>query len=175
MKKHTPEEKVRDHSYDGIQEYDKSLPNWWLFTLYGAIAFAIAYWFYDQKTSMGLDQNETLARSLEQIERTNALARAEAGILDDASLWAMSRQADVVAEGQGVYASYCAPCHGANLEGGIGANLVDATWIHGGDPLQVRETVLHGVPAKGMMAWLPIIGEDKITQVTAFILSRREP
>lgn len=174
MKNQIPQEKVREHSYDGIQEYDKSLPNWWLFTLYGAIAFAIAYWFYNHKAGMAIDQNEALALSLEQIERINAMARAEAGLLDDASLWAMSRQSDVVAAGQDVYASYCLPCHGPGLEGGIGVNLVDAEWIHGGEPLQVRETVVKGVPAKGMMAWLPIIGEDKITQVTAYILSRRE-
>ena len=42
---------LRDHEFDGIQEYDQKLPNWWLFTFYIAIAWFVCHWglYYQMK------------------------------------------------------------------------------------------------------------------------------
>ena len=34
------EELLKDHSYDGIQEYDNPLPGWWTFLLWASIISA---------------------------------------------------------------------------------------------------------------------------------------
>ena len=35
---------LRPHTFDGIQEFDQRLPNWWLMTFYFAIIWFLLYW-----------------------------------------------------------------------------------------------------------------------------------
>ena len=63
-----PEDSVREHTYDGIQEFNKRLPNWWLFTLYGSIVFSFFYWFYYHRSGVGEFDKEILAQKLVAIE-----------------------------------------------------------------------------------------------------------
>ena len=56
------------HVYDGIQEYDQRLPNWWLFTFYIMIAFFVFYWVaYYQFGAMASDE-ERLDAKMAKIE-----------------------------------------------------------------------------------------------------------
>lgn len=36
------DENLRPHVYDGIQEYDNRMPNWWLWTFYITIIFSLS-------------------------------------------------------------------------------------------------------------------------------------
>ena len=78
------ENALRHHTYDGIQEYDKRLPNWWLLTFYGAIIFAVIYWLVDQHFPSSTDQSRIEDR-MAAIE-TAKLSSSNA-VLDDAALW----------------------------------------------------------------------------------------
>ncbi len=162
------EDPLRPHVFDGIAEYDKRLPNWWLLTLYGTIAFAIVYWMATQHFGKTTDGERTTAA----IQEIRAAKLAAAGNFDDATLWEMSRNATFIAAGSAAYTSSCVACHGPNLEGGIGLNLADAEWVHGGSPTEIMKTVSEGVLVKGMPAWGPVLGPQKTAEVVAFILSK---
>jgi cytochrome c oxidase cbb3-type subunit 3 len=72
-----------------------------------------------------------------------------------------------------VYQTNCVACHGATLEGGIGPNLKDHDWIHGSEPTESLATIADGVAAKGMPAWGPILGPERVKQVAAYILTQQ--
>lgn len=166
------EDPVRPHVFDGIQEYDKRMPNWWLFTLYGAIAFSLGYWAFYHAWQMGEDPGYALEQQMK--ENTMIAARAS-GVVDDDMLWNLSRDPQMVEAGKATYGATCASCHQADLSGGIGPNLKDAVWIHGGEPAKIAEIISKGVLEKGMPTWAPVLGKTKITEVTAYILSFQQP
>jgi len=161
------------HVYDGIIEEDNHLPNWWLYTLYGTVAFALCYWVYYQAYAAGKSPLQEY-QALRVAERKAEVARLmAAGAPTNESLEAMAKNASVVAVGKQVWTSTCVACHLSSGGGQIGPNLTDAYWIHGGQPLDILRTVRDGVIDKGMMAWGPQLGEEKVRAVTAYVLTLR--
>ncbi len=163
------EEALKPHVYDGIREYDKRLPNWWLWTFYGAMIFSFGYWLHYHRSIPLPSDEERLQSQLNQLAiKAGAEGRAA---LTDAQLWEMSRDPAIVAAGRETFTTTCVSCHGAKLEGGIGAKLSDTEWVHGGLPTQVAGTVSKGVLAKGMPGWGPVLGARKVGEVVAYVMS----
>jgi cytochrome c oxidase cbb3-type subunit III len=168
------EEPIRPHVYDGIAEYDKRLPNWWLYTLYITIVFWVGYWSYFEWFRAGPSDEQALNTAMARIEA----AKLTVAKVDDASLWKMSQNAAFVDAGKAIFATNCAACHLASLRGksesplAIGPDLTDTTWVHGGKPTEIHDLIAKGVLTKGMPAWGPVLGSKKITEVTAYILSK---
>jgi len=170
------DETLRPHSYDGITEYDKRLPNWWLNTLYITIVFWVGYWSYYQWLHIGQTGAEVVSTAMAKIEAD----RLSVAQLDDASLWKMSLNADYVARGKAVFEANCVACHLPSMRGkaespvAIGPDLTDTKWTHGGKPTQVHDLIMKGVLAKGMPTWGPVLGAKKVTDAVAYILSKHK-
>jgi len=166
-------DKLRPHVYDGIQEYDNHLPNWWLWTFYGAVIFSVIYWFSFYNAEVMKSDQEVIGAQMAAVEK----ARLEAlGDLSNDVLWQMSRNADIIKEGKAVYLEKCIACHGPDLKAGAGlagVNLVDAEWKWGNNPMSVYKVVTDGSPdkTKGMQSWINELGPKKVGQVVAFVLS----
>ncbi|MFZ5625348.1 MAG: cbb3-type cytochrome c oxidase N-terminal domain-containing protein [Gemmatimonadota bacterium] len=147
---------------DGIEEYDNPLPNWWVGLFYATIIWAAVYGTYYHfigKKSYAKDLAAQMAEAEKRWPHTNELANVE---LTPAN----------IAAGEAIFQTNCVGCHGADLHGGIGPNLVDTTWIHGSSPDSIVSVITHGVSAKGMPTWGPILGSEKIGQVAAYVISK---
>lgn len=172
-----PEDALRPHSYDGIQEYDKRLPNWWLYTLYIMIVFWVGYWAYYEWLRVGPSDTQRIHAALAKVE---AEKLASTPTIDDATLWQMSRNPTFVEAGRATFNSNCVACHLASLRGkgenpgAIGPDLTDQVWIHGGRPTEIVHTITNGVQVKGMPTWGPVLGPKKITEVAAYVLSHHK-
>ena len=144
---------------DGIEEYDNPLPDWWMgllwLTIIWAVGYGVHYHFIAHRS-----QPKALAAEMAEARLQWPQGAPKAFVMSDAA----------VERGRAIFAANCTGCHGKNLEGGIGPNLTDTTWIHGGTPEAVVKTITEGVPAKGMITWGPILGPDKINDVAAFVL-----
>lgn len=162
------EDALRPHAFDGIHEYDKRLPNWWLATFYATVIFWVGFWFYYERAHLGPSNTERLEKQMAAIE---AAKLASAPTIDDVSLWKMSRNPVFVDAGRATFNTTCASCHTDKLTGGIGPNLVDQLWIHGGQPTAIYNTVTQGVLVKGMPSWGPVLGPKKVSEAVAYILS----
>jgi cytochrome c oxidase cbb3-type subunit 3 len=152
------------HVYDGIEEADNRLPNWWLLTFYAAMIFAVGYWVYYHTFAVG-----KLPYAAYQHERNQQLESG--GEVTDEQLLALAADPLTVPEGKRVFDGSCAQCHGELAEGKIGPNLTDEYWLHGAQPTQIYKTVFDGVPDKGMLEWGGQLGPAKVKQVTAYVIS----
>jgi cytochrome c oxidase cbb3-type subunit 3 len=166
-------DRIREHSFDGIQEYDNRLPNWWLFILYASIVFSLGYWLVFH--TFGLVPNpvgryrEVMAAAAEA-----QLARMSEGGPTNESLGLMATIPARVDEGRELFQQYCVVCHLERGQGSVGPNLTDRYWIHGGAPLDIHRTVTDGVPSKGMAAWGRQLGPRRVEAVVAYVLTLRD-
>lgn len=170
---------LRDHVYDGIQEYDQKLPNWWLFTWYICIIWFIVAWVLYYQFRSGDSDIQKINKAMAVVEATRS---KELSGVDDDKLWAMSKDAKVVAAGQATFTGTCVACHAPDLSaklGGVklpGLPLNDQEWKHGNQPTQLLSIIRKGAPdpTKGMPAWEPVLGINRSIEVLAFILSKHE-
>ena len=179
---------LREHEFDGIREFDQKLPNWWLITLYVAIAWAGIHWFVYYHTGA----MQTDAERMEEWQEANKEAKAAAlekmlnNLSDDILINDWSTDPDVLAKGEAKYKTTCVGCHAPDMTskiGGVqltGLSLVDGEWKYGGTPMDIFKIINEGSPPEStglngvkMVPWSQNgVTLEEIAQLTAFIISK---
>lgn len=149
--------------YDGIEEYDNRLPAWWVWLFYLTIAggvWMLADWHLVSPKTLGDLYDVEMAAAAEMYE---VLEPVEV-VINDAN----------VARGAEVWETNCVACHAADGTGGVGPDLTDAEWIHGGTIADINHTIFYGVPEKGMLAWGEVIGPEDVSAAAAYVVATFE-
>jgi len=181
---------------DDLREATNPLPQWWLWTFYITIIFAVVYWIFYPAWPIGQSYTKGLAtitytndkgqqvtthwnmraKLMAEMNEAQAMqsqyfAKVAATPFDQVAKDAELMQF-VNSAGRTLFADNCAACHQAGGQGkvGLAPNLVDDSWIYGGTYEKIQETITGG--RNGMMpAFKGILPDDKITQVANYVLS----
>lgn len=159
------------HDYDGIRELDNRLPPWWLYGFYCTILFAGVYlWRYHISHTAPLPAEEyRIAVRNAEVRKAEFLKNA-ANNVDENTVKLLTAPADLAA-GKTVFETTCFACHGKNGEGGVGPNLTDEYWLHGGTISDVFKTIKYGWPEKGMKSWKDDYSPSQIAQIASYVES----
>lgn len=178
------------HEWDGIREYNKPLPRWWLYTFYACIVWGIGYsvlypaWPGISSATpgfLGFSTRGQVAEELAAVEASNAEINAQ---LAAAELTEISANTDLQhyanSAGGAVFRTWCAQCHGSGAAGAVGyPNLLDDDWLWGGDIEAIYTTINHGIRNttdddarySEMPAFADLLEPEQIPQVVNYVMS----
>ena len=159
---------ILDHSYDGIQEYDNPLPRWWVVLFWICIVVTPLYilYFHLGPGLLAVDRYDAEMIAFFDKQAEELLAMGE---ISENTLVTLADDPSMMNSGKRIFQSKCSTCHGMFGEGGIGPNLTDPYWLHGGQLLDIYHTVRDGVPTKGMLAWERQLRPAELLAVASYV------
>ena len=161
---------MQDHEYDGIQELDNPAPAWFQALFYITIVFAIVYMVqYHMIGKSNSSADEYLQEITIAQQQKDELLKT-GGLINETNVEVLTDAADL-SKGKEIFTVNCVSCHNADGGGGVGPNLTDEYWIHGGGIKNVYGIIKNGVTAKGMIAWQTQLNPKQMNQVASYVLT----
>lgn len=165
------EDKILDHNYDGILEYNNPLPRWWVGLFILTVIWGVGYMFYYHIFGIGDNQEQEYAAEFKvSSEDYEKIALKMNQMWANISYTALD-DSESLKSGEQIFRTNCVSCHGGNGEGGIGPNMTDAFFLHGGGIKNTMDVIINGVPEKGMISWKPLLKPEEIQKVASYVLT----
>jgi cytochrome c oxidase cbb3-type subunit 3 len=179
------------HEWNGIKELNTPVPRLVYFSLIVTALFSLGYWILMPafplgstytKGLLGEDDRAVVAASVKQATADRA---AWAGQITDKSYADIQADPNLMAQvratGSVLFGDNCAMCHGREAKGGRGfPNLTTSSWLWGGTPEAIEETIRVGINAqhpKTRISQMPAFGRDSMLKrdemenVVAYVIS----
>ena len=170
------------HEYDGIQELDNPLPRWWVMMFWGTIIFGLIYLalYPGLGNFPGLLKVDVNGESKPWTSTVQWEKEVEVMEAKTAPLFAkyaatpipeLAQDQEAMQSGLRIFKSYCLVCHGSNAKGSQGfPNLADNDWLFGGEPAQIKQTILNGRQG-AMPAWGAVLGKEGTDNMVQYVRS----
>ncbi len=163
------------HVWDGdLTELNNPLPRWWLGLFYITIVFSGFYLllYPGLGTFAGILDWTSQGQYEEEVAKTEAAVGPLFERYQQTAILDLTKDEEALKIGERLFINYCATCHGSDARGARGyPNLRDSDWLWGGDPQNIKTTILQGRQA-AMPAWEgPLGGESGVDEVAQYLLS----
>ena len=167
------------HVWDeNLEELNTPLPRWWLYLFIGTLIWGAGYLLL--YPGLGAYAGLLGWSQINQLEQEMQAADAAYGPIyaqfKNTDLRQLAQNKAALKIGESLYSSYCTTCHGSDARGARGyPNLRDSDWLYGGEPDNIKVSILQGRRAL-MPAWGEVLSAEDIFNVTAYVeqLSGRE-
>jgi cytochrome c oxidase cbb3-type subunit 3 len=164
-------DRLSDHEYDGIQEYDNPTPGWWVVVFILTVIFAGLYFVYYHSAvpdrSVYDRYGDAVAADLKN--KLTALGVTELTVTEPNMLKWMANK-DYMLYGKGVFKQNCVQCHGADGQGLVGPNLTDDYYINIKKLTDIPRVVNNGI--RSMPSWQRL-GSVDVALVATYVATLR--
>jgi cytochrome c oxidase cbb3-type subunit 3 len=140
------QDRLLNHNYDGIQEYDNPMPRWWVWIFWACIIFSEVYFIYYH---LGPGKGIHDSYQAEMAHWDAQLADLAPVTFTEDELMAIAQDPARQAKGGELFQKHCMACHTAD---GV---------------------VIEGVLAKGMPAWDAQLAPDDLNSVVTYVYNLR--
>jgi cytochrome c oxidase cbb3-type subunit 3 len=183
------------HEWNGIKELNTPVPRLVYLALAVTALFSFGYWILMPafpvgsiytKGMLGADDRAAVTAAVKQAQADRSgwtdlvTAKSYADIQADSRLMAQVR-----ATGAVLFGDNCAACHRRDAKGGRGfPNLTTRSWLWGGTPEAIAETIRVGINAphpNTRVSQMPAFGRDSVLKrdemenVVAYVMSLSRP
>jgi cytochrome c oxidase cbb3-type subunit III len=161
-----------EHEYDGIREYDNPTPGWWHTLFLASVLFAVVYYFFFTFSPLAWTPQSQLAAAR---TREFQIMFAEVGELepDQPTILKMMVDPKWLAVANGIFATNCTSCHGANGEGLVGPNMTDDSYKNLKVLTDIPNVIRDGAANGAMPAWGNRLNPNEIVLLAGYVASLR--
>ena len=166
------EDDTMGHTFDGIEEYNKPMPAWWLYMFWFTMIYGLGYYaYYGLGNWNGLADWSSAGQLAEEQKAHDAEFGAIFANYASMDLEALVQDDTALRMGQQMFENNCALCHGSQAKGGFGfPNLTDNDSLYGNTPEAIISSVANGRNGQ-MPPWEAVLGAEGVDQVTHYVLS----